>query len=125
MLCPTYTHVDPYLETAAAVDSMTPSELHGSHWPAQRGDEVTAFVAETRAYAERIDELVVAGLGDQPLTLRSLIGRVNEQLDEPWPEHLELELVYSIHGHVERLVERGRATTARDEEGHVVYRSSA
>jgi glyoxylase-like metal-dependent hydrolase (beta-lactamase superfamily II) len=125
MLCPTYTHVDPYLETAAAVESLAPSELHGSHWPGQRGDGVTAFVAETRAYVERIDGLVVAGLGNEPLTLLSLIARVNEQLDRPWPEHLAQELVYSIHGHIERLVERGRATAERDEEDHLVYRSSA
>jgi glyoxylase-like metal-dependent hydrolase (beta-lactamase superfamily II) len=125
LLCPTYTHVDPYLETAATVESLAPSELHGCHWPTQRGDDVRAFVAETRAYVERIDGLVVASLGDRPLTLRSMIARVNEQLDQPWPEHLEQELVYSIHGHIERLVEGGDATAERDKEGRVVYRSSA
>ena len=40
--------VDPYLETAAAIDSLGPTELHGCHWPAKRGDDVAAFLAETR-----------------------------------------------------------------------------
>jgi glyoxylase-like metal-dependent hydrolase (beta-lactamase superfamily II) len=123
-LCPTYTHVDPYLETAAAIDSLAPAELHGCHWPARRGREVAAFIGESRAYVERIDGLVSAAVGDQPRTLRALIARVNERLDEPWPPELEHELVYSVHGHVERLVERGRATADRDANGHVVYRSA-
>jgi hypothetical protein len=43
--------VDPYLETAAAIDSLGPTELHGCHWPATRGDDVAAFLAETRESA--------------------------------------------------------------------------
>jgi hypothetical protein len=96
-LCPTYTHVDPYLETAAAIDSLAPAELHGCHWPARRGREVAAFIGESRAYVERIDGLVSAAVGDQPRTLRALIAQVNE---------------------------RGRATADRDANGHVVYRSA-
>jgi glyoxylase-like metal-dependent hydrolase (beta-lactamase superfamily II) len=125
MLCPTYTHVDPYLETAAVVESLAPTELHGCHWPPRRGDDVGAFIDETRAYVERIDGLVVEALGERPLTLRSLIAEVNAHLDEPWPDELEQELVYSVHGHAERLVERGLATAERDGDGLVVYRRPA
>ncbi len=124
-LCPTYTHVDPYLQTVAVIGSLAPSELHGCHWPAQRGDDVGAFLAETREYVERIDGLVVASLDDRPVTLRSLIARVNDQFDEPWPDGLEQELVYSINGHVERLVERGQASVGRNADGYLVYRSAA
>ena len=124
-LCPTYTHVDPYLETAAAIESLAPSELHGCHWPAKRDDNVAAFLAETRDYVERIDALVAVSLSDRPMTLRALIAAVNEQLDEPWPEGLDQELVYSVHGHVERLVERGQVSVGRDGDGHLVYRSAA
>jgi glyoxylase-like metal-dependent hydrolase (beta-lactamase superfamily II) len=123
-LCPTYTHVEPYLETADAIESLAPAELHGCHWPARRGREVTEFVDESRAYVERIEALVSAAVGGQARTLRALIAEVNEHLDEPWPAELELELVYSVHGHVEQLVERGLATADRDADGHVVYRSA-
>ena len=57
-LCPTYTHVDDYLATATLVESLAPRELHGCHWPAARGDEVAAFIAETRDYVEHVDGLV-------------------------------------------------------------------
>ena len=40
------------------VESLAPRELHGCHWPAARGDEVAAFIAETRDYVEHIDGLV-------------------------------------------------------------------
>ena len=32
-LCPTYTDVDPYLQTIDRVEALAPSELHGCHWP--------------------------------------------------------------------------------------------
>jgi glyoxylase-like metal-dependent hydrolase (beta-lactamase superfamily II) len=117
-LCPTYTDVDPYLATAALVESLAPTEVHGCHWPVQSPD---AFVSESREYVDRIDRLVRTSLAE-PATLRELLARVNEQLDEPWPPPLEQELVYSVHGHVERLVQRGLVTA---EGTPVVYRSAA
>ena len=118
-LCPTYTHVDPSLQTIALLDALAPSELHGCHWPTARGAEVTAFLDESRAYIEHVDELVRACLADAPegLTLRELIERVNERLDEPWEPDLAQELVYSLHGHAERLT----APASRNADGHVVY----
>jgi glyoxylase-like metal-dependent hydrolase (beta-lactamase superfamily II) len=119
-LCPTYTHVDDYLETASQVESLAPRELHGCHWPAARGAEVAAFVAETRDYVEHLDGLVRACLV-KPLTLDALITCVNQQLDRPWPDEVAPELVYSVHGHVERLVALGDATNVRGHDGRLVY----
>jgi glyoxylase-like metal-dependent hydrolase (beta-lactamase superfamily II) len=120
-LCPTYTDVDPYLQTIELVAALAPSELHGCHWPAARGDAPTAFLDESRTYVEHIDGLVRACFADAPdgLTLRELIERVNERLDEPWEAGLAQELVYSLHGHAERLA----AHAGRDAHGHVVYRA--
>jgi hypothetical protein len=52
------------------------------------------------------------------LTLRELIARVNERLDEPWEPAAATELVYSLNGHVQRLA----PTTDRNADGHLVYR---
>jgi glyoxylase-like metal-dependent hydrolase (beta-lactamase superfamily II) len=124
-LCPTYTHVDEYLATATLVESLAPRELHGCHWPAQRGPEVAAFIAETRAYVANMDTLVRAGLSPgEPSTLEALIARVNEQLHCPWPDEVAPELVYSINGHVQRLVAGGLATRARGADGRAVYQVS-
>ncbi len=120
-LCPTYTDVDPSLHTIDVIDALAPSELHGCHWPSARGDEVTAFLDESRAYIEHVAALVRTCFAESPdgLTLRELIERVNERLDEPWEPGLAQELVYSVHGHVERQAEHA----ARNADGHIVYRA--
>jgi glyoxylase-like metal-dependent hydrolase (beta-lactamase superfamily II) len=119
-LCPTYTHVDDYLLTATQVESLAPRELHGCHWPAARGGEVAAFIAETRDYVAHVDGLVRACL-NEPLTLEALISGVNQRLDTPWPDEIASELVYSVHGHAERLVALGIATSTRGGGGRVIY----
>ena len=126
-LCPTYTDVDPYLETIERVRTLAPSELHGCHWPAARGSEVEAFLEESRAYVEHLDELVRACLleADSGLTLRELIACVNGRLPRPWEPDVAAELVYSLNGHVERLVGVGAAQAERDEDDLTVYRSVA
>ena len=122
-LCPTYTDVDPYLETIERVRTLAPGELHGCHWPAARGSEVDAFLDESCAYVERLDELVRACLveADSGLTLRELIACVNGRLPRPWEPDVAAELVYSLNGHIERLVGLGAARAARDEGGPIVY----
>ena len=120
-LCPTYTHVDEYLATATLVESLAPTELHGCHWPPQRGDEVAAFIAATREYVDQLDGLVREALATRPLALSDLVIRVNGQLAQPWPDAVAPELVYSVHGHAERLVARGEASRTVGSDGIVIY----
>ena len=122
-LCPTYTHVDDYLATASLVESLAPREVHGCHWPPARGSDVAAFVAETRDYVDFVDGVVRSCLVEA-LTLEALITCVNRQLDQPWPDDVAPELVYSIHGHVDRLVSLGEATSTQGSNGRVVYEMS-
>ena len=120
-LCPTYTDVDPYLETIDLVEALAPSELHGCHWPASRGAEVRAFLDESRAYVLHVDGLARSCFADAQdgLTLRELIACVNGRLDTPWEPALAQELVYRSDGHAERLaVQAGRTG-----DGHIVYRA--
>jgi glyoxylase-like metal-dependent hydrolase (beta-lactamase superfamily II) len=119
-LCPTYTDIDEYLATAAMVESLAPTELHGCHWPAQRGRDVFSFIGESRDYVRAMDERVRESLRE-PLTLDALIGSVNQKLPDPWPDELAPELVYSLHGHAEWLVAHGLATRQRGADGHIVY----
>lgn len=119
-LCPTYTHIDEYLATAAVIESLAPSELHGCHWPAQHGTQVFSFIAESRDYVRHLDELVRASL-DQPLTLGDLVARVNDGLDAPWPDELKPDLAFSIHGHADWLVASNLAVRERGTDGRIVY----
>jgi glyoxylase-like metal-dependent hydrolase (beta-lactamase superfamily II) len=119
-LCPTYTDIDPYLATLELIEALGPSELHGCHWPAARGGEVSAFLDESRRYVEHVDGLVAESFAEAPggLTLRELIEAVNERLDEPWEPGIAQELVYSLHGHAERQA----VHAGRNAEGRIVYR---
>ena len=120
-LCPTYTDVDPYLQTLDLIEALAPTELHGCHWPAARGDEIAAFLDESRAYVEHVDGLARACFDEAPdgLTLRELIEGVNGRLDEPWEPAVAQELVFSLHGHAERMA----VHAGRNADGHVVYRA--
>ena len=85
---------------------------------------MAAFIAETRDYVERVDDLVRAGLAE-PRTLAALITSVNDQLESPWPDEGAQELVYSVHGHAQRLVELGLATATRGPDGLIIYEGCA
>ena len=82
---------------------------------------VGAFLDESRAYVMHLDELARGCFAEAPggLTLRELIACVNERLDEPWEPALAQELVYSLHGHAERLA----VQAGRNADGHSVYRA--
>jgi hypothetical protein len=82
--------------------------------------EAAAFIAETRGYVGHVDGLVRTGLAE-PRTLSALISYVNDQLDSPWADAGAQELVYSVHGHAQRLVKLGLATAARGPDGLIVY----
>jgi hypothetical protein len=56
------------------------------------------------------------------MTLDGLIGCVNRQLEPPWSDEVAPELVYSLHGHVDRLVAIGDATRYGGADGRLVYR---
>jgi glyoxylase-like metal-dependent hydrolase (beta-lactamase superfamily II) len=104
-LPPTYLYVNSYLGTIRALGLLDATLLAGAHWPLQRGDEVAAFLAESRSFVERandaiLDELDRAGIA---LTLREIIERVGPRLGD-WPGEVNIELVYAFAGHMERLV---------------------
>ena len=68
-----------------------------------------------------MDGIVRASLASEPSTLSALVASVNRQLDPPWPEEIAPELVYSVHGHAERLVADGAASRTPGPGGVVVY----
>jgi glyoxylase-like metal-dependent hydrolase (beta-lactamase superfamily II) len=108
-LPPTYLYVDTYLSTIRALGLLSASLLAGAHWPLQRGDEVAAFLAESRGFVERTEDAILHELerAAAPLTLREIIERVGPQLGD-WPREVDIELVFAFAGHMDRLVSAGR-----------------
>jgi glyoxylase-like metal-dependent hydrolase (beta-lactamase superfamily II) len=122
-LCPTYLHVDDTLATIRLIEHLPITTYIGCHWPVMTGPAIRDFCAESRAYIERADALMRAALGRQPHTLRQLCLALGPQLGE-WDHStpaLDLETVFSLHGHASRLVERGIATASRSSEGVLIY----
>ena len=120
-LCPTYLHVDDYLNTIRFVEHLSISTFVGCHWSVKRGDEIRDFCAESRAFIQRADQLIL-DLVKTPHTLREICLTLAPALGD-W-EHvpaLDLELVYALSGHVDRLVERGKIVSRRNAEGKLEY----
>jgi glyoxylase-like metal-dependent hydrolase (beta-lactamase superfamily II) len=111
-LCPTYLQVNSYLKTIDYLESLPIKLLAGCHWPLKREGEVREFLEESREFVERADELILARLACCPhgASLRELIDSVGPELGS-WPAAANLELVYALAGHLERLVCAGKITT--------------
>lgn len=109
-LPPTYLHVDDYLSTIRLIEHLPISTYVGCHWPVQRGPAIRDFCAESRGFVDQADFLLRDFLA-QPRTLREICLALGPKLGN-WPhgEPLDLELMYALNGHVQRLVQRGLAS---------------
>jgi glyoxylase-like metal-dependent hydrolase (beta-lactamase superfamily II) len=108
-LCPTYEEVDPYLATIEMIEELAPGELHSGHWPARSGAEVAEFLAESRAFVERVDAVVLARLDEGDATLAELCEAVQRDTG-PWRSEPGM-LRFAVHGHLRRLVRRGEVAS--------------
>jgi hypothetical protein len=98
--------------------------LAGCHWPVKRGGEVTAFLDESTQYVTRVDRALQDALQNRPegATLGELITTLGPQLGD-WPRAVDIELMYSLAGHLDWLVAQGRATL--DASTHPAHYSAA
>jgi glyoxylase-like metal-dependent hydrolase (beta-lactamase superfamily II) len=117
--CPTYEDIDPYLATIRRIETLPVSTYVGCHWPVKRDREIAAFCRESREYIEKVEQTIVAALR-HPRTLRDLCIEVGPQLGN-WPRAVDIELVYSFSGHLERMLKNGRVQAwVRSEEPRVL-----
>ena len=119
---PTYRYVEPYLASIQRLQAMPIDTLLTSHFPVYRGDEAAAFLAGSRAFAERVDGAVRDELraSNAALSMKELIERLASRLGD-WPEGAEIFLAYPLQGHLERLVQHGLIAENRGAE-RVTYR---
>jgi glyoxylase-like metal-dependent hydrolase (beta-lactamase superfamily II) len=105
-LGPTYLHVDQYLDTIRFIENLDIDCYVGCHWPVKGGDEIAAFCAESRAYVEQAERLILEALA-LPRTLRELCFTLGPRLG-PWPEAFNSEHCYAFGGHLRRLLNQDR-----------------
>jgi glyoxylase-like metal-dependent hydrolase (beta-lactamase superfamily II) len=100
---PPYYDVDAYLATIDQLERLAPDELHTSHYPVLRGEQVTAFLNRSRVCVEAIEGAVRAALerARAGATLRELCTSVARSLAR-WPIGTELQLADPISAHLAR-----------------------
>lgn len=118
---PTYRYVDTYVATMNRFRGMKVKTLLTSHYPIYTGAGVAEFLAESRAYVDRVDQALLDELAgaDHPRTMRELCTTLGPKLGE-WPDAASIYLVNPFQGHLERLVQYGVVVTGR-REGLMTY----
>jgi glyoxylase-like metal-dependent hydrolase (beta-lactamase superfamily II) len=101
---PTYRYVDTYLATISRVQSVHPELLLTAHFPVLRGGDVEDFLAESRAFAERLDAALRSELESSTTAVptRTLVEVLAPRVGN-WDDAASLLLVYPLLGHLERL----------------------
>ena len=107
---PTYRYVADYRATVDRLAALAPEQLVTAHYGTFTGAEVGRFLDATRAFTERLEELVLDDLrAHGPTTLPEMLARLNPVAGE-WPvEGTATALAFPVVGHLEDLEERGLA----------------
>jgi glyoxylase-like metal-dependent hydrolase (beta-lactamase superfamily II) len=121
-MVPNYVDVDAYLATIQTLEQCSAQSLHGAHWPAQKAEEVTRFLADSREYAKELDHKVIAALqvGAQPISVAELIELLRPGLrcDLAAPP---VDFAYSVVAHLDRLVRLGSVEVHLSAKATVTY----
>ena len=105
---PTYRYVDTYRQTIARLAAASHDLLLTSHYPTMHGDQAAAFLADSAAFVDRLEALVISELRSATtgLTLQDLLSALNPIAGE-WPTNgTEGALAYPVAGHLEDLAAR-------------------
>jgi glyoxylase-like metal-dependent hydrolase (beta-lactamase superfamily II) len=114
---PTYRFVDDYLATINTIEALDRRMLLTAHYPTFEGERAREFLAESRAFVERLDALVVSSITESPQTLAELLAVLNPSAGD-WPEvGTQGALAFPVVGHLERMLERGQAKSAGTRDG--------
>lgn len=120
---PTYRHVDEYLATIELLETLDRDLLLTAHYPTLRGDDARGFLARSREFAARLDELLVQALSDEPggVTFAELLGHLNPSAGA-WPSaSTEGALAFPVAGHLEHRVSRGLARRVGERNGVALW----
>ncbi|MDQ6713921.1 MAG: MBL fold metallo-hydrolase [Candidatus Dormibacteraeota bacterium] len=118
---PTYRYVDSYLATISRCEALRPELLLTAHYPTMHADAAREFLARSRMFVEKLDDVVldeVDGAGAGGLSLQELLVRANPRLGA-WPrEGTGGALAFPVVGHLERQLALGRIHAWQSEDGY-------
>ena len=106
---PTYRDVGPYRATIAEIERNAPAWLLASHEPVMDAPAARAFLAASRAYADRLERRAIDALraAGEPQTTLALIDELAPVMGT-WPPDAWMFLANGLVGHLEAAQADGR-----------------
>lgn len=123
---PTYRYPGPYRRTIDELARRGPALLLAAHDPVMDGDAAQAFLAESRAFADRLEAAALAAIAGSPagLTTRELSDRLAPEVGD-WPREAWVFLANELVGHLEEAELNGDVEASRDDAGPIRWRMTA
>jgi glyoxylase-like metal-dependent hydrolase (beta-lactamase superfamily II) len=112
---PTYRYVASYTSSIERLRGMPVDTLLTGHYPVMSGADCEHFLAESRAYIERVQfqiDNAFEQVGPAGLTMKQLIEEVGSSLGS-WTAPAQELLVYPLTGHLELMEQRGQVQAER------------
>lgn len=110
---PTYYSVEPYLDTIRYLEDHPIEHMYSGHWPAVHGAGVKDFLASSREFVLRVDQLLSEYLRQhRAATLKQIVHNLSPQLGT-WPQETAPFLQFSLFAHVARMEQLGALRAER------------
>jgi len=111
----TYYYVDAYLSTLRLFENLPIETLYSGHWPTLRGAEIRDFIAVSRQTVQTFDQVILTQLAAHPrgVGMQELIDAIGNAFSD-WPKDTLVFAMFAVKGHLDRLVEYGKAREIRD-----------
>jgi glyoxylase-like metal-dependent hydrolase (beta-lactamase superfamily II) len=121
---PTYRYPAAYRRTIAELDALAPQWLLAAHEPVMDGASARAFLAESAAFADRLEAAALDLLDATPggLTTRDLAERIAPDVGS-WPPSAWIFLANELIGHLEEALVAGRVEAEREPGGRLRWRA--
>jgi hypothetical protein len=105
----TYYDVDVYLSTLCLLENLPIKTLCTAHWLPKHGEEIRAFIAESRQTVATFDRAILSSLAQQPagLNMKQLIDVAGNAFGD-WPKDTWIYIMFALRGHLDRLERQGQ-----------------
>jgi glyoxylase-like metal-dependent hydrolase (beta-lactamase superfamily II) len=105
---PTYYTVEAYLSTVHFLEQQPLEHIFSGHWPSIHDEAVSRFLASTREFVMRADEMLTRYLKARHggVTLKEILAELGPKLGT-WPKDSVTFLQFAMYGHLVRMEQTG------------------
>jgi hypothetical protein len=90
----------------------------GAHWPVTRGNDIGAFLDESKNYALHVEQQLLDAINDigRPIGLKELMKLLKPGIGS-WPDNQDEAMTFPLYGNLRRLEDRGLIVRGRSKDG--------